>query len=122
PEVTLDRVYANIYRSKEPADDYTRKKLYSEMLRSIKFDIDVKQLLLKNTVIEYEEQLTFSRPAAKVSFSKFDAKISNIYSPVGRKEGIKLPPTVIDVKCLFMKSSPLSVTWSFNIPEESDAF
>lgn len=122
PEVTLDRVYANIYRSKEPADDYTRKKLYSEMLRSIKFDVDVKQLLLKNTVIEYEEQLTFSRPAAKVSFSKFDAKISNIYSPVGRKKGIKLPPTVIDVKCLFMKSSPLSVTWSFNIPDQSDAF
>ena len=122
PEVTLDRVYANIYRSKEPADDYTRKKLYSEMLRSLKFDIDIKQLLFKNTLIEYEEQLTFSRPAAKVSFSKFNAKITDIYSPVGRKKGSKLPPTVIDVKCLFMKSSPLSVTWSFNTPDESDAF
>lgn len=121
PQVILDRVHANIYRSKEPPDDYSRKKLYSEMLRSIKFDIDVKQLLIKNTVIEYEEQLTFSRPAAKVSFSKFDAKISNIYSLVGRKDQ-KLPPTVLDVKCLFMKSSPLRVTWSFNIPEESDAF
>jgi hypothetical protein len=122
PEVTLDRVYANIYRSKEPADDYTRKKLYSEMLRSIKFDLDIKQLLIKNTIIEYEEQLTFSRPAAKVSFSKFDAKISDIYSPVGRKKGEKLPPTVLDVKCLFMKSSPLRVSWSFNIPDQSDAF
>lgn len=122
PKVTLNKVYANIYRSKEPADDYTRKKLYSEMLRSIKFDLDIKQLLLQNSVIEYEEQLTFSRPAAKVSFSKFDAKISDIYSPVGRKKGEKLPPTVLDVKCLFMKSSPLRVTWSFNIPEQSDAF
>ena len=122
PQVILDKVHTNIYRSKEPPDDYSRKKLYSEMLRSIKFDLDVKQLLIKNTVIEYEEQLTFSRPAAKVSFSKFDAKISNIYSPVGRKKGVKLPTTVLDVKCLFMKSSPLRVTWSFNIPEESDAF
>lgn len=121
PQVVLDKVHANIYRSKEPADDYSRKKLYSEMLRSIKFDIDIKQLLIKNTVIEYEEQLTFAKPAAKVSFSKFDAKISNIYSLVGRKDQ-KLSPTIIDVKCLFMKSSPLRVTWSFNIPEESDAF
>lgn len=122
PEVTLSKVYANIYRSKEPADDYTRKKLYSEMLRSLKFDLDIKQLLLKNTVIEYEEQLSFKRPAAKVSFSKFDAKISDIYSLVGHKKEDKLPNTVIDVKCLFMKSSPLSVTWSFHIPDPSDAF
>jgi hypothetical protein len=122
PEVTLGKVYANIYRSKEPADDYTRKKLYSEMLRSLKFDLDIKQLRLKNTVIEYEEQLTFSRPAAKVSFSKFDAKITDIYSLVGHKKEEKMPPTVIDVKCLFMKSSPLSVTWSFHIPDPSDAF
>lgn len=122
PNVTLDKVHANIYRSKEPADDYSRKKLYSEMLRSLKFDLDIKKLFLTNTLIEYEEQLTFSRPAAKVSFSKFDAKISNIYSTVGRKKNIKLPATVIDVKCLFMKTAPLRVTWSFNTPEESDAF
>lgn len=122
PEMTLDKVQANIYRSKEPPDDYSRKKLYSEMLRSIKFDLDVKKLLIKNTLIEYEEQLTFARPAAKVVFSKFNAAISNVYSVVGRKKGDKLPATVLDVKCLFMKSSPLRITWSFNIPEESDAF
>lgn len=122
PKITLDGIYANIYRSKEPADDYTRKKLYSEMLRSLKFDLDVKQLDIKNTIIEYEEQLTFSKPAAKVSFSKFDAKIKNIYSLTGHNNQKKLPATVLDVKCLFMKSSPLRVTWSFNIPDKSDAF
>lgn len=122
PEITLDRVHANIYRSKEPTDDYTRKKLYSEMLRSIKFDLNVKKLFLTNSIIEYEEQLTFSRPAAKVSFSKFDAKISDVYSLVGRKKNEKLPPTIMDIKCLFMKTAPFRVTWSFNIPEESDAF
>ena len=122
PEMTLDKIYANIYRSKVPADDYSRKKLYSEMLRTMKFDIDIKKLNIKNTTIEYEEQLTFAKPAAKVTFTKFDAKITNIYSPVGKKKNIKLPPTVLDVKCIFMKSSPLSVTWSFNIPEQSDAF
>ena len=122
PEMVLDKVYANIYRSKEPPDDYSRKKLYSEMLRTLKIDIDVKKLLIQNTTIEYEEQLSFAKPAAKVTFTKFDAKISNVYSPVGKKKNIKLPPTVLDVKCIFMKSSPLRVTWSFNVLEESDAF
>lgn len=120
PKISLNKVYANIYRSKEPKDDLSRKKLYSEMLRSLKFDLNIDKLLLKNTLIEYEEQLNFSKPAAKVSFSQFNATISNVYSPI-RKKG-KLPPTVMDVRCLFMKSAPLSVTWTFNIPDQSDAF
>lgn len=120
PEVVMGKVFANIYRSKEPADDPSRKKLYSEMLRSIKFDLKVEKLLLKNSIVEYEEQLTFARPAAKVSFSKFYATIANIYSPVNKVQ--KLPATTVDVQCLFMKKAPLSVKWSFNTPDVSDAF
>jgi len=119
PEVVLGKVFANIYRSKEPADDPTRKKLYNELLRTIKFDLKVDKLLLKNSIIEYEEQLTFARPAAKVSFSKFYATLNNIYSPINKG---KLPNTTIDVKCLFMKSTPLSVKWSFNTLDTSDSF
>jgi len=120
PEVVLGNVFANIYRSKEPPDDPSRKKLYSELLRSIKFDLKVEKILLKNSIIEYEEQLSFSKPAAKVTFSKFYATIANVYSPVNKKD--KLPATTIDVQCLFMKKAPLSVKWSFNTPDVSDAF
>ena len=120
PEVSLNNVFANIYRSKEPADDPSRKKLYSELLRSVKFDLKVEKLLLKNSIIEYEEQLSFSKPAAKVTFSKFYATISNVYSPVNKID--KLPATTIDAQCLFMKKAPLSVKWSFNTPDVSDAF
>ncbi|MFP9100834.1 hypothetical protein ACLI09_17445 [Flavobacterium sp. RHBU_24] len=119
PRVVFDKVHANIYRSKEPADDPTRKKLYSEMLRSLDVDVKVEQLLFKNTIIEYEEQLNFSKPSAKVSFSKFYATVYNVYSPVGKG---KLPDTTIDVQCLFMKSAPLRVNWSFNTLDTSDAF
>jgi hypothetical protein len=119
PEVTLEKVFANIYRSKEPKDDPKRKKLYSELLRSLKFDLKVDKLLLKNSTIEYEEQLNFSKPAAKVSFSKFYATISNVYSPVAKSQ---LPDTTIDVQCLFMKSAPLRVTWAFNTLDTSDSF
>lgn len=119
PEVAFEKVFASIYRSKEPTDDPSRKKLYSELLRSLKFDLKVDKLLIKNSTIEYEEQLNFSKPAAKVSFSKFYATISNVYSPVGKK---KLPDTTIDVRCMFMKSAPLSVTWAFNTLDTSDSF
>lgn len=119
PKVLLDNLAANVYRSKEPADDPTRKKLYSEMLRRLDFDLKVDRLIVQNSFIEYEEQLTFARPAAKVQFSKFNANITNIYSPVNKG---KLPTTVSNVDCLFMKTSPLHVTWTFNVPDASDAF
>lgn len=119
PKVMVDQLAANIYRSKEPADDPTRKKLYSEMLRKLDFDLKVDRLVLKNSFIEYEEQLTFERPAAKVQFSKFNANITNIWSLINKD---KVPTTVSNVNCLFMKTSPLQVTWTFNVPDVSDAF
>lgn len=119
PEITLDKVNANIHRGKMPKDDLTRKKLYSELLRTIPFDLKVDKMLLKNSTVVYEEQLEYSRPAAKVSFSKFYATLSNIYSPVRKT---KLPNTTIDVQCMFMRSAPLKVNWSFNTMNTSDAF
>ncbi|MGQ3233426.1 MAG: hypothetical protein ACT6R6_10150 [Flavobacterium sp.] len=119
PEVVFEKVNANLYRSKVPKDDPTIKKLYSQMLRELKFDLKVEKLLFKNSTIVYEEQLNFERPPAKVSFSKFYATVSNIYSPV--RKG-KLPKTTIDVQCLFMKSTPLTVNWSFNSQDASDSF
>lgn len=119
PELILDRLNANVYRNKLPADDPSVKKLYSEMLRKLDFDLDIKKVSLKNSVIEYEEQLSWQRPAAKVAFSKFYATIHNVYSPVNKK---KFPKTVADVHCLFMNHAPLTVKWSFNIPNQSDAF
>ncbi|MFP9114132.1 hypothetical protein ACLI1A_09310 [Flavobacterium sp. RHBU_3] len=119
PEVVLDKVNANIYRSKEVKDDPTRKKLYSELLRNLDFDLKVEKLLLKNADLQYEEQLTYKRPPAKVSFSKFYATVSNLYSPI--RKG-KLPNTAIDVQCLFMRKSPMTVNWSFNTLDVSDSF
>lgn len=119
PEITMEKVHANIYRGKMVKDDPTIKKLYSQLLRSLKFDLKVDKLLLKNSVVVYEEQLDYTKPPAKVSFSQFYATIANICSPV-RKD--KMPDTVIDVQCMFMKSAPLKVNWSFNTLDTSDSF
>lgn len=119
PEVTLQTVNANIYRGKMVKDDPTRKKLYSELLRSLDFDLKVNKLLLKNTSIVYEEQLEYSRPPAQISFSKFHATVGNVYSPVHKG---KLPNTTIDVQCLFLRKAPFRVHWEFNTLDTSDSF
>lgn len=118
-QAVFEKINATIYRNKIPEDDLSIKPLYSELLRSIKFDLKIDELLIKNSIIKYEEQIDFSRPAAEVSFSKFYATIRNVNSPVNKK---KLPPVSIDVKCIFMKSSQLTVNWTFDILDKSDAF
>lgn len=119
PSVILNRVNANIYRNKLPKDDLSVKKLYSQVLREIKFDLKVDKLMLKNSVLEYEEQTNWQRPPGKLSFSQFYATISNVYSPVNKG---KLPNTIIDVQCLLMKTAPLKVKWWFNSLDKSDSF
>lgn len=119
PEVTLDNVNTIIYRPKMAADDFSTKKLYSQMLREIKFDLKIDKLLLKDSFLEYQEQQEYDREAAKVSFSNFNATITNLYSPVRKT---KFPTTILDVQCRFMKQASMKVHWTFNIPDESDSF
>ncbi len=119
PEAVLNQVNAVIYRPKMPADDLSIKKLYSQSLRELDFDLKVDKLLLKDSFLQYEEQQEYERDAAKINFSNFNATVTNIYSPVNKKD---IPPTVIDVNCLFMKSAPLKVQWSFSITDVSDSF
>jgi hypothetical protein len=119
PKLILDNAHANIYRNKLPPDDPSEKAMYSQLLRSIKFDLKADKVLLKNSLIEYEEQIDFTKPAAKVTFANFYATISNAYSPVNKK---KLPATTIDAQCMFMKSTPLKVLWTFNSLNAKDAF
>ena len=119
PRVVLNQVSANIFRSKMPKDDPTIKKLYSRALRELDFDLKIDRLLLKNSLIEYEEQVDFSKPAAKVSLSKFYATAANLYSPVNKNT---LPNTVIDVECMFMRSTPLKLNWFWNTLDASDSF
>ena len=119
PTVSLNNVYANVYRNKIPKDDPSVKKMYSELLRSLKFDLKADRVLVKNSQIVYEEQNNFSVPPGKVTFSNFYGTLHNVYSPVNKG---KLPNTVIDAQCMFMKATPLKATWTFNTLNKSDSF
>ncbi len=119
PKLSIEEMDANIYRGKMVKDDLKTKKLYSQMLRELDFDLKIDTLMLKNSTVVYEEQLSYDKVSGKVSFSDFDASVYNVYSPIDKKE---IPNTVIDVQALFMKQAPLQVHWFFNITDTSDSF
>lgn len=119
PEVVLNTVHAVIYRPKMAPDDFTTKKLYSQMLRELDFDLKVDKLLLKDSYLEYQEQMEYDREPAKVSFSNFYATITNLYSPVNKTT---IPTTILNVECRFMKQASMKIEWTFNIPDVSDSF
>lgn len=110
---------ANIYRAKMPADDLTKKPLYSQVLREIPFFLKVNKVVIRHGTIEYEEEKTAEAGAGLLSFNGFNMTIDNVSS--GFKQS-KLPDVLIDATCKFMNTSTMNVKWSFNILDKSDAF
>lgn len=117
--VVLNKVNANIYRGKMPADDVSKKELYSKLLRDIKADIKVDTLVLKNSFLTYEEEKTFEKGPGKLFFSNFNMSVFNLESGYNKT---KLPDVQIKINCDFMKKSPLKVNWSFNVLDKTEGF
>ncbi|REC54650.1 hypothetical protein DRF62_08705 [Chryseobacterium piscium] len=117
--VTVNSAEANIFRSKIPADDPKEKPLYSKLLRSIKIPMYIANLNLKNSVLEYEEDTPQSDGPGKLIFSNFNMNVRNLNSAK-----MKGKPTQVAIKidCEFMKTSPLSVNWGFNVADLGDRF
>lgn len=117
--VHLDQASANIYRSKEPADDMTKKHLYNKLLRDLKFDLKVDTLKIRNSILEYEEEKDFEFGAGKLVFNSFDLTATSICSGFKKKS---LPDLKIKIKCRFMNTSPFNVNWKLNVMDRSDGF
>lgn len=117
--VKIDAVSANIYRSKEPADDLSKKHLYNKLLRELKIDLKVDTLKVRNSMVEYEEEKSDEFGAGKVSFSQFNVLATDIRSGFKKTQ---LPEVKIKVKCLFMKKAPFVVDWRFNVMDKNDGF
>jgi len=118
-KIVLDQLDANIYRNKIPADDLSKKKLYNNLLRNLKFNLKADTLAVRNSILEYEEEKTFDKGAGKLTFSKFNLTATNIQSGFRQK---KLPDLKIKIDCIFMKESPLHVDWTFNVMDKNDGF
>ncbi len=117
--ITLNKVDANIFRSKIPKDDLTEKLMYSQLLRSIKFPVFVQNLDVKNSLLVYEEDTKKSDGPGKLTFNNFNMNVRNLNS--GKMQG---KPTLvpISIHCQFMNASPMNVKWSFDTSNRNDAF
>ena len=117
--IDLNHAAANIYRSKEPADDLTKKYLYNKLLRDTKFDLKVDTLKVRNSILEYEEEKSFEVGSGKLTFNNFNLTATSICS--GFKK-VKLPDLKIKINCQFMNASPFVVNWKFNVMDKTDGF
>lgn len=107
----------NIYRDKLVADDETIKLLYSKMLRGLKFDLTLSEVILKNGEIHYSEKVKADSKAGLISFTKLNADIKNLSNTYA--DSVK---TNIDIDAVFMKSTPIKVNWYFDVNNVNDHF
>ncbi|MBD3583124.1 hypothetical protein [Flavobacterium selenitireducens] len=116
--VRLDRVNANIFRDKRKTDDLRKKKLYNALLRELKFDLRIDTLAIRNSILEYEEQVNDVAPG-KLRWSPFNLTALHIYSGFEQK---KLPDVRIFIEAKFMDVAPLKADWRLNVLDKSDGF
>lgn len=119
PQMDLETVHANVFRSKIPPDDLKKKLLYSKLLRDLPIILEVKNIDLKNSQVEYEEETLESSGAGKLTFSNFNANIQNVYS--GRQKS-SVPDVKADITTNFMKDSKLTAIWTFNPMNRTEKF
>jgi hypothetical protein len=117
--IVVNKMAMNIYRSKIPADDLSKKELYTYLLRNLKADIKIDTLQIKNSFLTYEEEKTVGKEPGKLIFSNFNMLAQAIESG---KNKTNLPDVKINVDCNFMKKSPLKVDWSFNVLDKTEGF
>lgn len=117
--LVINHFDANIYRGKMPKDDLSKKYLYNHLLRNIKFPLQIDTLQVLKSKLVYEEEIDFSKGPGVLNFDKFNLQATNLRSGFGLK---KTNDVKIKVKCIFMKTSPLDVDWSFNVLDKNDGF
>lgn len=119
PKLTIVRVDANIYRSKVGADDMSTKPMYNQLLRELKLDLALDELMIRDSRIIYEEEVNFDRGPGVLSFTGFNLKANDIR---GGRSASKSSDVRIRIDTHFMKESRLNVDWTFNVLDRSDGF
>lgn len=116
----IDSVNAEIYRNKMVRDDLSKKKMYSQMLRDLPFDLQIDTLQLSKVNLSYEEVQEKTGETGLVFFKNMEATISDITNRNMNRDDF--PKTIAQIQTQFMGASPLSVEWSFHINNPDDTF
>ncbi|WP_300566252.1 hypothetical protein [Flavobacterium sp.] len=117
--ISLHKAVANIYRSKVPPDDLSKKPLYNKLLREIPFDLKIDTLKVRNSLLEYEEEKTFEIGAGSLTFNRLNLTATNICSGFQKT---KMKDLAIKINCRFMNISPMKIHWTLNVLDKTDGF
>ena len=117
--IAIDQAEATIYRSKLPPEDRSIKPLYNKLLRELPFTIQVDTLSISNSRLVYEEEKSFEKGAGILTFDAFNLQANHLNSGFQKT---KLPDVTISIRCKFMKKSPMTIDWRFNVMDSSDSF
>jgi len=116
--ISIDKANAAIYRDKfEKNEDLRIKKLYSKAIRELPLKLTIDSVSVKNSTIEYSEKLLREYQAGLLTIKIIDAGITNVSNTYPSPER-----TVIIVDGIFMKNTPFTANWSFDINNTSDQF
>ena len=107
----------DIYRNKLLPDERSNKKYYGSMLRDLPINLTLDSIYLKDGTVNYDEKVISSHPAGKLTFSDFNAEISNFSNTYVAPE-----ITTINVQTNFMGTAPLNVFWQFDSTKEEDNY
>lgn len=118
-KVDIDGLDCNIYHDLAPPDDTEARYLFSKKLRGMKMPMFVKNVAIKNSSLEYEENAENSNIPGKLTFDKFGINITNVNN--GK---IKGRPTVInaDARFAFYGKADTQVNWKFDVMNMEDKF
>ncbi|WP_262147611.1 AsmA family protein [Chryseobacterium foetidum] len=118
-KIFIDGLNCNIYHDLAPPDDIAVRYLFSKKLRDMKMPMFVKNVVLKNSELVYEEDADNSNIPGKILFNNFNADISNVNN--GK---IKGRPTVISTNAEFdfYDNAHTNVTWKFDVLDRVDKF
>lgn len=115
--IALEKPSANVYRDKLLTDDRSIKPLYSKLLRELPFDLAIDSMTIHDGFIKYTERVKADNSGGHISFSKFNARISQVSNTYVAPEKTRL-----DINTTFMERTPLHVDWSFDVNDANDRF
>lgn len=118
-KIDIDGLKCNIYHDLAPPDDTEARYLFSKKLRNMKMPMFVKNVAIKNSSLEYEENAENSNIPGKLTFDKFGINITNVNN--GK---IKGRPTVInaDARFAFYGNADTQINWKFDVMNLEDKF
>lgn len=118
-KISIDGLHCNIYHDLAPPDDIAVRYLFSKKLRDVKIPLFIKEISIKNSDLEYEEDAEKSNIPGKLTFNNFQALITNI-----NNAKIKGRPTIIntDASFDFYGKAETKVNWKFDVKDLADKF